>query len=370
VRAVSPVLLQAFTPAVAAVLLATAAVPRSAGGEPPVRAAARRAPYLWSVEKGGRKSHLFGTVHVGLDLDASLGEAGRTALDHAKRVFVEVDLTSADLFVTIVREAWARAELPPERSLRALLGPASWTRLTALYKGSVPPERLDRMEPWFAALSTMPLLAARHRSETASALQGKPPLDAAIATRAKKRGVPVTNLETTLQHILAFTAMGRSEAVTMIDEMISDPDAERREFDRLVRAYAAADDRQMVKEYGRLLRRKPAMAEHLLFHRNEEWCQRLDLWLVDGGMFVAAGAFHMLGERGLVEMLRGRGYRVERVWGPITGRSSATNSGERARSMKRRSSSRSASAAAWPAGSRVAVSSASRPSHQSSATPS
>src|SRR6058998_1562894 len=77
---------------------------------------------------GGRTSHLFGTVHVGLDLDAALHDAGRVALDEAKRVFVEFDLTSPPAIVALIYDALARAELPPNRSLRAPqagdLGPA------------------------------------------------------------------------------------------------------------------------------------------------------------------------------------------------------------------------------------------------------
>ena len=100
----------------------------------------------------------------------------------------------------------------------------------------------------------------------------------------------------------------------MLEELLR-PSAHQ-EFDDLVEAYVAHDDRRLAKAFGRLWRRKPAFAERLLFRRNELWCERLGLWLGDGGMFVAVGAFHMFGERGLVELLRRRGYRVERVRGP------------------------------------------------------
>ena len=67
-----------------------------------------------------------------------------------------------------------------------------------------------------------------------------------------------------------------------------------------------------MKAFGKLVRRKPALAERLLFRRNEAWCERLGRWLRDGHMFVAAGTFHMFGDRGLVTLLRQRGYQVER----------------------------------------------------------
>src|SRR5207253_1603948 len=84
----------------------------------------------------------------------------------------------------------------------------------------------------------------------------------------------------------------------------------------LIGAYVSEDDRHLVKAFGRLWRREPVVAEQILFRRNERWCERLALWLGDGGVFVATGTFHMFGDRGLVELLRRRGYRVERVRGP------------------------------------------------------
>ena len=76
----------------------------------PVAAATSRhgAPLLWRVERYGRRSHLFGTVHLPLDLDAALGEEGRAALADAKRVFLEID-TSPDAALTFLLQALHRA---------------------------------------------------------------------------------------------------------------------------------------------------------------------------------------------------------------------------------------------------------------------
>jgi uncharacterized protein len=107
--------------------------------------------------------------------------------------------------------------------------------------------------------------------------------------------------------------MDRKEGVRMIEEALADADGHRAEFAGLVNAYVAEQDRALMKTFGRLVRRKPALAERLLYRRNEAWIERLERWLGDGRMFVAAGTFHMFGDRGLVALLRARGYRVERV---------------------------------------------------------
>ena len=99
----------------------------------------------------------------------------------------------------------------------------------------------------------------------------------------------------------------------MLEEVVAGPEAMRRETDRLVEAYARADDRTLRKLVGRLARRRPTVAEYLLFRRNERWRDKLEHWLPEGRVFVAVGVGHMYGERGLVSLLRQRGYRVERA---------------------------------------------------------
>jgi uncharacterized protein YbaP (TraB family) len=107
--------------------------------------------------------------------------------------------------------------------------------------------------------------------------------------------------------------MPRKEGVEMVEEALANPAANRDALATLVGAYIAEDDRPLLKAFGKLARHNPALAERLLYRRNQAWCERLMLWLRDGRMFIAAGAAHMFGDRGLVTLLRERGYLVERV---------------------------------------------------------
>jgi uncharacterized protein len=287
--------------------------PRRSAPAPAVSDATRGAPPLWRVTRDGRTSYLFGTVHLPVDMETTLGPEGQAALDASTRVYVEVDLMAPGVVEEIGRLTIGRAELPPGQSLRGLISPTAWTRLVALAKGHVPADALDRMEPWFASVGVLPVLIIRDQGELPEPLRPGVPLDAVIASRAKARGNRVVPLETPHEAIQAFVSAGREDAVEMLEELILRPDWHRQDAIGLVDAYTANDDRRILKAFGRMRRKSPALTEHLLFRRNERWCERLDLWLGDGGLFVAAGAFHMFGERGLVALLRQRGYRVERV---------------------------------------------------------
>jgi uncharacterized protein YbaP (TraB family) len=278
------------------------------------RPAARKkpgAPLLWRVDRHGRRSYLFGTIHLPLDLDAALGEEGRAALVDAKRVFLETD-TSPESGLTFLLQALHRAQLPPKESLRALLRPRTWTQLTKATKAYLPPERLDRLEPWFVALAVVHLAVPPTRPPP-QLLRHTLPLDHQIGERAHAKGIPIEGLEPVLDHLQVLSRMPREEGVTMVEEALTDPEANRDAIAGLIGAYVAEDERPILKAFGKLVRRKPALAERLLFRRNEAWLEKLVRWLPDGGMFVAAGAFHMYGERGVVALLRQRGYQVERV---------------------------------------------------------
>ena len=270
-------------------------------------------PYLWRVERYGRTSHLFGTIHLGLDHEAALGPAGVAALDGARRVFVEMDMTSLDAVSEFTVGAIRRAEMPPDRSLRALLRADAWRRLAALHDGRVTAAELERLEPWFVSLWTLPHVLTPRKKPLPGVRRDAPPLDAAIAARARTHGAKLSPLESPAEHLATFTAIGRVQGVAMLEEVVADPEAMRNETDRLVAAYANADDRALQKLVGRFARRRPTVAEYLLFRRNERWRDKLEFWLPEGRVFVAVGVGHMYGERGLVSLLRQRGYRVERV---------------------------------------------------------
>jgi len=263
------------------------------------------------VEWNGHRSHLFGTVHLPLDLDAALGQEGRDALAGAKRVFLELD-TSMDNSITFILQAVHRAELPEKESLHTLLRPQTWTRLKTATSSRIAPELLDRLEPWFVALTVVHLAVPPGRRPP-GIRPGVQPLDQQIGERARTRGIPLEGLESSLDHLQVLSRMPRKEGVAMVEEALANPEANRDAMAGLVGAYVAEDDRPIMKAFGKLVRRKPALAERLLFRRNEAWCERLGRWLRDGHMFVAAGTFHMFGDRGLVTLLRQRGYQVERV---------------------------------------------------------
>jgi len=48
--------------------------------------------------------------------------------------------------------------------------------------------------------------------------------------------------------------------------------------------------------------------------RSEAWLDRLQVRLLEGNAVINVGAAHLAGERGLIALLRAKGYRVDRIF--------------------------------------------------------
>jgi uncharacterized protein YbaP (TraB family) len=63
-------------------------------------------------------------------------------------------------------------------------------------------------------------------------------------------------------------------------------------------------------------REYPQLYRHINVERNDAWVPKLEQRLRDPGKddtLVVVGALHLLGSDGVVEKLRAKGYRVERI---------------------------------------------------------
>jgi uncharacterized protein YbaP (TraB family) len=207
--------------------------------------------------------------------------------------------------------------LPPGQSLQAMLPAAEWTTLVELHAGTIPPAALDRLRPWFAALSAIGRLELRR----AAAESGKPsqphvPMDVAIARHAAAGGIPVEGLERPADQIRAFGDLGHDQSLALLGEILSDVDAITEQLREIQGAYAGGDNAASLTAYVRAMARdSPELTELLLFRRNRLWIPRLQHLLPQGDTFVAVGAAHLFGEQGLTALLRARGWKVTRERG-------------------------------------------------------
>jgi uncharacterized protein YbaP (TraB family) len=258
---------------------------------------------LWRIDgQGGTVSHVYGTLHMDdpqvLDLPVEVIEV----LSRSRALAVEVDLDAAN------ERAYATAARAPEGTdLRAALGPMLGPRYALLAaRQGVDADVAAGLKPW-AALN----LLARPPPQSGLVL------DAALARRAHRLGRPVHALEPMAELIAHLDALPHADQLALLRDTICG-------HEELVAQWPAQRALYLQRDLGGLWRLNLAPApdpglqrrflDALLYGRTQRMLERLAPLLAEGGIFVAIGALHLPGERGLLHLLRTHGYAITRVY--------------------------------------------------------
>jgi uncharacterized protein YbaP (TraB family) len=260
--------------------------------EPRPAAETDHRPFLYRIDKAGKVSWLLGTMHLGFDYQ-ELPKQVWSQLGASRKVVLELDLAKA------MPTLQAAAQLPPGTSLRGELGDAAFDALTSQLAG-MPPEQIDRMRPWAAAQM---LLARLYPTAL--------PLDLAVMREAQRAGVELSYLEN------AELQLGLIEKVLTADtvkQLVDEQSAMRQLLAEGAAAYQKGDYDRLMKVvldpawYG-----DADTLEAFLYRRNDAWVDSLLPELTRGGLFVAVGAGHLGGDRGLIAQLEKQGFTVTRT---------------------------------------------------------
>jgi uncharacterized protein YbaP (TraB family) len=256
-------------------------------------------PLLWSAEKDGRTTYLFGTMHTGVDAAARLPPVVWAKLDAARTFAMETDLDDPRAADAVPRAAG---------SLRDALGDDYWHKLeTAL--GPDAARAVEHLPPMIPAAS----LSLRGLPTT-------PQMDRVLSERAAGEHKPIVFLEPASRQLALLARWIDLKALKlMLDELPSGEQHAR----AMLAAYVAGDERAIGRlsddERTDALRHGYTAAEYdremddLLYGRNASWIAPIEQLHADGGGFVAVGALHLVGPRSVLDLLAHRGYRVTRV---------------------------------------------------------
>lgn len=284
-------------------------------------AAGRRTPdaegLLWRLEKPGLPpSHLFGTIHLSDDRLKPLPAPAAQAIAGARLVLVEPKEVSDPQATAEAQMAAGRRALRPgggalfrvpERDRRAVIN--------LLAARGVPETSAQRLEPWFLAM-----LATAPSCEIARIDQGEINVDQMVVEAARAAGIKVEGLEGADEQMATLASASEDLALrVLVDTARLGPDFADY-IETTVNLYL---DRRMgflgaaLREFtlgGTRMITQLDYLDSVMGERNARMHDRSREAFAEGGVFMAVGALHLVGEDGLVERLRRDGYAVTRVW--------------------------------------------------------
>ena len=266
---------------------------------------------LWRVETPGQAdSYLFGTMHATDPKILTLPTPVFEALQTVQSVVLEMEMT--DL---VQQKLGAAMLLVDGRRLDGILGRerfAALAQVGRLY--GFGPEALTRLAPW-AAMTVISIAPSEYRRIR----EGIQPLDQAIQTYAEKRGLPVHGLETVEEQISVFRDVPEPEQIALLDLAVRAHIGIEGWFVRMKDAYLTRDLGRLValtreQTVGGDRQLMDSFEARLIEARNLRMAVRMAERLDAGAAFIAVGALHLPGEKGVVHLLELQGRRVTRLY--------------------------------------------------------
>lgn len=288
-----------------------------------LKAEAQRTPngqgLLWKVEKEGTApSFLFGTMHLTDPRVIELTPAADAAFEGASTIVIETtEVVDPAVAMTAMMERPDLMMFTDDKTIFSFMSDDEETDVrTALEKRGIPPVSIQKMKPWMLA-SAIALPAC----EMARKATGAPFLDIKLARRAEEEGKTLGGLETLVGQLdamaslpMEFHVRGLIETLKLgprmddiFETMILLYEQERIDMIwPLFKVVLPAGDDGDATGYA-------AFEEAMITTRNRTMADNTVAFLDEGNTFIAVGALHLPGEKGLVALLRERGYRVTRI---------------------------------------------------------
>jgi uncharacterized protein len=266
--------------------------------------------FLWEVKSAKNTVYLFGTIHVGKRDFYPLPDAVEKALADAKKIVVEADISKTEGLDNISKLIMYEAPDTLERKIPSALFARLKTQLT---KFKIPVEGAKSMKPFMVGA----LLSVNEFTRLGYDMNFG--VDAYLIASANKQKKPVLELESQLGQIELLTNMPPLLQETFLENALTalETGSIAEQMSGVVQAWQSGDTKLMqdvVAKGNKAAKQVNEFDEILLFGRHPAMVKKVEGFLLEEEPhFVAVGSLHLLGPKGLVELLRAKGYKVRQL---------------------------------------------------------
>lgn len=262
---------------------------------------------LWRLDKDGRTSYLYATIHVARREWALPGPVVRAALRSVDHAAFELNLLDPDVLTRLQRAAQqpaGAARLPAEEARQI-----EQAARHACVQGS-----LDGLRP---ELQVVTLVSLALRGDGFDPAWG---IDHWLMRQAKAQGLRLVSLETPEQQVSLMVHAQPAAVLAAVRQGLQElqGDASRAVVRRLVEAWAGSrvDELETFAQWCACQETEADRAQHraTVDARNPAMADRIAALHQRGHtVFAAVGALHMVGEAGLPQQMARRGFTVVQV---------------------------------------------------------
>jgi uncharacterized protein YbaP (TraB family) len=272
-----------------------------------------QAQLLWEISGNKLKnsSYLFGTHHLVPSAFLDSVPQVYKSFNRSETIVGEIVLSSVDAGSTLLKAAM----LPPGKTLKDLLSKEDFdmldAELTKVLKIGL--NQLSQMQPQFiVTLYVVELYKSQLNINTDLFVDSYFQL---VATEKAKTVVGLETMETQID--LMFNSWSLERQIELMLETFRNKDEQVAKMLDLTQKYKKGDLDGLDKLFTATADRTDFTPEEyamMLVNRNEAWLLQLPGLMKESTCFIAVGAGHLTGDKGLIQLLKNAGYQVKPMY--------------------------------------------------------
>lgn len=264
--------------------------------------------FLWTVKSNSNTVYILGSVHLLKKENYPLNPAIEFAFERANNLVLEVDLNGPGQ-ENLAQSLLKKGMNPDGKTLQESVTPETYQLAEKRAKEiGIEIQAFSRLKPWLVALT---ISTVKLQSLGFDPNYG---VDKYFSDKARKAKKETLGLETVAYQINLFDGMSSSAQEMLLLQTLKDLDVMEKEVTRIIRSWTTGDIETAEKILLESFREYPDVYQRLISDRNRMWLPQIE-GLLKGkeDCLVIVGAGHLVGQGGVIELLRGRGYSVEQL---------------------------------------------------------
>lgn len=257
---------------------------------------------LWKVSGNGlsKPSYLFGTLHV--LCDATLDQNTKNALNATSQLYLELDMDDPSLQQTLMGGVMMKG-----KTMSTLSSPEDFKLVDDFLTANlgVSAKMVDPIMPQFVSI----MLMTKMLDCPVQSIEGE------LMKITAEQNEQVYGLETVEVQLAAFDAIPYDEQMKELIRTAKDNmAADKAKYKRMLQLYQNKDLNGLMAYMQEEENKMYAdHADVMLDNRNAAWIPKIEAAAKDKPTFFGVGAAHLGGPKGVIALLRKKGYKVEAV---------------------------------------------------------
>lgn len=276
--------------------------------------AAEKGNFLWKATKGTSTAYLLGSIHVVPDDIYPLSSKIEKAFESSDYLAVEADMNNIDQN-KIQTLTMQKGLYMDGSNLEKVIDAKLYAKLTEVLDSMkvLNITQVKMMKPWLAALTIPQLMIMKLGYKMDNGI------DMHFLKAASAKKMKILELESAEFQIELISGFSDELQIKFLESSLEETGNFNEKFGAMVRAWKDDDVKKMTEIINKEMKDSPELKpvyDKLIHDRNITMTDKIDGWLKENKKetyFIVVGAGHIVDKDGIAELLKKKGYKVEKL---------------------------------------------------------